>query len=126
MHYLHVCITNGFNIMSKGEHLGELEELILLTIGALNNEAYGVTIMDENKLSAGREINVSAVHAVLKRLETKGYLKSWMGGATQERGGRRKRFFSLTPSGKSVLDQSMQYRMKLYRSIPDISFNFSV
>ncbi|MEQ8470143.1 MAG: helix-turn-helix transcriptional regulator [Marinoscillum sp.] len=111
--------------MSKGEHLGELEELILLTVGSLYNEAYGVSIMDEIKASSGRDLNVSAAHAVLKRLETKGYLKSWMGGATQERGGRRKRYFSLTPSGKGILDQSMNYRMKLYQSIPDVSFNFS-
>lgn len=111
--------------MSKGEHLGELEELILLTVGSLNNEAYGVSIMDEIKKLSGRDLNVSAVHAVLKRLETKGYLNSWMGGATQERGGRRKRYFSLTASGKSVLDYSMSYRMKLYNNIPDISFKFS-
>ena len=111
--------------MSKGEHLGELEELILLTIGALNNEAYGVSIMDEIKTQTGRDLNVSAVHAVLKRLEGKSYLKSWMGGATQERGGRRKRYFALTQQGKAVLDQSMKYRMKLYHQIPDISFNFS-
>ncbi|HCX20299.1 MAG: PadR family transcriptional regulator [Flammeovirgaceae bacterium] len=111
--------------MSKGEHLGELEELILLTVGSLQDDAYGVSIMDEIKSLTGRDLNVSAVHAVLKRLETKGYLKSWMGGATQERGGRRKRFFSLTAAGKSVIDQSMSYRMKLYNNIPDISFNFS-
>ncbi len=111
--------------MSKGEHLGELEELILLTVGSLYGEAYGVSIMDEIKAQSGRELNVSAVHAVLKRLETKGYLKSYMGGATQERGGRRKRYFTLTQAGKLTLDQSMSYRMKLYNNIPDISFNFS-
>lgn len=111
--------------MSKGEHLGELEELVLLTVGSLHNEAYGVSIMDEIKSLTGRELNVSAIHAVLKRLETKSYLKSWMGGATQERGGRRKRYFALTAAGKNVIDQSMSYRIKLYNSIPDISFNFS-
>ena len=94
--------------MSKGEHVGELEELVLLTVGSLNNESYGVTIMDEIKNQTGRELNVSAVHAVLKRLETKHYLKSWMGGATKERGGRRKRYFSLTALGKKVLDASMR------------------
>ena len=111
--------------MSKGEHLGELEELILLTVGSLNNEAYGVSIMDEIKVRSGRDLNVSAVHAVLKRLETKGYLKSWMGGATNERGGRRKRYFSMTAVGKQALDKSMQFRMDLYRNIPDLAFKFS-
>ena len=111
--------------MGKGEHLGELEELVLLTVGSLHQEAYGVSIMDEIRDNTGRELNVSAVHAVLKRLETKGYLRSWMGGATNERGGRRKRYFSLTVSGKRILDYSMEYRIKLYQNIPDISFNMS-
>ena len=111
--------------MGKGEHLGELEELVLLTVGSLHNKAYGVSIMDEIKIQAQRELNVSAVHAVLKRLETKHYLKSWMGGATNERGGRRKRYFSLTASGKVALDSSMKYRMELYNRIPDIAYNFS-
>ncbi len=112
--------------MSKGEHLGELEELVLLTVGSLFNEAYGVSIMDEIKDRTGRELNVSAIHAVLKRLEAKGFLKSWMGGATNERGGRRKRYFSLTKIGKQALDKSMQHRMELYNKIPDFAYKFSV
>lgn len=112
--------------MGKGENLGELEELILLTVGSLHENAYGVSIMDEIKAQSGRVLNVSAVHAVLKRLGEKGYLISNMGGATKERGGRRKRFFTLTALGKKALDTSMRYRMELYNKIPDISFNFSV
>ncbi|MFY0605665.1 MAG: helix-turn-helix transcriptional regulator [Cyclobacteriaceae bacterium] len=110
--------------MSKGEHLGELEELALLTVGSLQNDAYGVSILDEIESRTGRVMNVSAVHAVLKRLENKGYLKSEMGGATQERGGRRKRFFLLTQEGKKVLDHSMSYRIELYKSIPDMIFKY--
>ena len=83
----------------KGSHLGELEELILLTVGSLYEEAYGVAVMDELRQKAGRDMNISAVHAVLRRLEEKGLLKSSMGGATNERGGRRKRLFSLTREG---------------------------
>ncbi|MFY0687131.1 MAG: PadR family transcriptional regulator [Cyclobacteriaceae bacterium] len=111
--------------MGKGTNLGELEELILLTVGSLHNEAYGVSIMDEIKSKTGRVLNVSAVHAVLKRLATKGFLNSWMGGATTERGGRRKRYFSLTAAGKKAIDESMAYRMELYSAIPDIAYKFS-
>ena len=109
----------------KGIHLGELEELVLLTVGSLYDEAYGVAIMDEIKERTGRDLNVSAVHAVLRRLEEKKFLSSRMGGATNERGGRRKRLFNLTKEGKGALDASMSIRSSLYQSIPDLRFNFS-
>lgn len=109
----------------KGVHLGELEELVMLTVGSLFDEAYGVAIMDEIKERTGRELNVSAVHAVLRRLEEKKLLSSRMGGATQERGGRRKRLFNLTKEGKRALDTSMSVRSSLYQSIPDLRYNFS-
>ncbi len=110
--------------MGKGENIGEFEELVLLTVGSLHNDAYGVSIMDEIEKETGREVNVSAVHAVLKRLEIKGFVKSWMGGATKERGGRRKRYFSLTLPGKRALEESMSLRLKMYKRIPDISLSF--
>ena len=109
----------------KGNYLGELEELILLTVGALFESAYGVAIMDEIDRQTNRRLNISAVHSVLKRLETKGFVKSEMGGATNERGGRRKRLFKLTTLGKKALDESMQVRSHLYNQIPNMSFNFS-
>lgn len=102
----------------KGSNLGELEELVLLTVGALYEEAYGVAIMDELKKESGRKLNISAIHAVLKRLENKGLVDSSMGGATKERGGRRKRYFTLSALGKQVLDESMQLRTSLFNRIP--------
>ncbi|MBV6644826.1 MAG: helix-turn-helix transcriptional regulator [Cyclobacteriaceae bacterium] len=101
----------------KGTHPGEFEELIMLTIGVLGSQAYGVAIMDEILSQTGREVNISAVHAVLRRLEEKGLVKSEMGGATNERGGRRKRYFQLTITGRSVLDRSMELRYRLYQRI---------
>lgn len=109
----------------KGTHLGELEELVLLTVGSLYQEAYGVAVMDEIKENSGREMNISAIHAVLRRLEEKGLLKSQMGGSTNERGGRRKRLFTLTKEGKMALDQSISIRRTLYERIPNITYNFS-
>lgn len=100
--------------MSKGNHIGELEELILLLVGVLRDEAYAVGVLQEMKLQTGRELNISAIHAVLNRLEEKGYVSSEMGGATQERGGRRKRFYQLTATGRQMIDQVRLVREKLY------------
>ena len=71
----------------KGTYLGEFEELVLLTVGALYPEAYGVAIMDDIKSETGRSVNISAIHSAMRRLEDKGFVKSFMGGATNERGG---------------------------------------
>lgn len=109
----------------KGTYLGEFEELVLLTVGALHPKAYGVAIMDEIKNEVGRSVNISAIHSALRRLDEKGFVKSEMGGATNERGGRRKRFFELTPFGKKALDQAQSMRIKLYNRIPDISLGQS-
>lgn len=104
----------------KGVHLGELEELVLLTIGILYPEAYGVAVMDEIK-NLGRDLNISAVHSVLTRLEEKGYLKSHMGDPSPERGGRRKRLFILTADGKRALQAAFEMRTQLYNRIPGIA-----
>jgi DNA-binding PadR family transcriptional regulator len=109
--------------MSKREHLGELEEIILMITGSLVNNAYAVSVMDELKSSTGRSINVSAVHAVMKRLETKGYLRSHVGGATKERGGRSKRIYEITAEGKNALQASMSLRVDLYNKIPGFTVN---
>ena len=107
----------------KGNNIGELEELVLLTVGSLYDEAYGVAVMDEIKSRAGRDMNISAIHAVLRRLEEKGLLKSRMGGSTNERGGRRKRIFKVTNLGMNTLETLQQNRMKLWNMMP--KFNFS-
>ena len=109
----------------KGNHIGELEELILLTVGILNDDAYGVSVLQELKSQTGRDLNISAVHAVLNRLEEKGLLNSNMGGATNERGGRRKRFYSLSADGRTAVEELREMREKLYDQLPKISFNFS-
>ncbi len=101
----------------KGTFIGELEELVLLTSAFLANEAYGVAIVAEIKATTGREVNIGAIHTVLHRLERKGFLTSRLGGATSERGGRRKRIFSLTPSGESALTRIFQIRTRLYKKI---------
>ncbi|MEQ8472952.1 MAG: helix-turn-helix transcriptional regulator [Marinoscillum sp.] len=106
----------------KGETIGELEELVLLTVGSLLEDAYAVAILDELIDKTGRNMDVTAIHSVLRRLEKKGLVKSDMRGATQERGGRRKRFFILSPAGRAVLEESMAVRMELYQKLPKLTF----
>lgn len=108
----------------KGTHLGELEELVLLTVGILHPEAYGVGVMDEIEKQANRSLNISAVHAVLTRLEEKGFLKSKMSEPTDERGGRRKRIFLLTAAGKRALEDANEMRNALFNQIPRVALQF--
>ena len=107
----------------KGTHLGEFEELVLLTLCIVYKDAYGVAIRAELQKQSGRKVSISAVHAVLHRLEAKGLVKSMMGGATHERGGRRKRLFQITGPGRNALVKSRKTREKLWNLIPDFSFN---
>jgi PadR family transcriptional regulator PadR len=109
----------------KGTYLGELEELILLTVGVLYKEAYGVAVKEEVEKQTGRKLNISAVHSVLTRLEEKGFVKSEMGGSTDERGGRRKRIFNLTAAGRKSLEDINAVRSQLYNQIPKVALNFS-
>jgi len=110
----------------KGYYLGELEELVLLTVGVLFPEAYGISVMDEIEKQVGRSLNISAVHSVLTRLEDKGFLKSKMSDPTEERGGRRKRIFLLTATGKRALEESNEVRNQLYNQIPKVALQFKL
>ncbi len=110
----------------KGSNIGELEELILLVVGVLYDGAYGVSVLKEIKDQTGREVNISAVHAVLNRLEEKGFLKSEMGGSSSTRGGRRKRNYYLTSTGRQTLDQVRSVRERLYSQLSPLgSYQFS-
>ena len=105
--------------MSK-EFLGEFEELVLTMAGILQDEAYGNAIVSEIKQRVGRDVNLSAVHVTLYRLEDKGFVKSKMGGATNQRGGRRKRIFTVTNAGLSMLRNMKEARMDLWKLIPQL------
>ncbi len=104
-------------------YLGEFEELVLLTVAVLDGGAYGVTIAAELKKRTDRTISLSGVHIALYRLEEKGFVKSELGGATTERGGRRKRLFSITALGKRTVDEMRQVRNELWSAIPKLSFS---
>lgn len=101
----------------KRSYLGEFEELVLLTVATLGDGAYGVAITDELDRQTGRSVSISAVHAALHRLEEKGMLTSRMGDATAERGGRRKRLFTVTVLGSRTLHDIRDMRNRLWGSI---------
>jgi len=102
--------------------LGEFEELILLVVAASGGEAYGVSIQENLIEKLKKNVNISAIHVSLKRMEDKGFVKSRFGGITEERGGRRKKFYTITGLGKRVLDTQYELRTSLYKQIPKLSF----
>lgn len=102
------------------EFLGEFEELVLTMAGILQEEAYGNAIVTEIRDRVGREVNLSAVHITLYRLEDKGFVKSKMGGSTNTRGGRRKRIFTVTNAGLSMLRAMKESRMDLWKLISQL------
>jgi PadR family transcriptional regulator PadR len=104
----------------KGTNLGEFEELVLLTIAALMNDAYSVAVCDELEKNTGRSAKLGVVHAVLNRLEEKGLVKSKLGEATSTRGGKRKRYYAITNGGKAALIKSKELRDELWNKIPDL------
>ncbi|WP_420148718.1 PadR family transcriptional regulator [Spirosoma sp.] len=106
--------------------LGEFEEVVLLAVAALSPKAYSVAIAEELESETGNSVSTGAVHAALQRLEQKGYLTSSLGEATAERGGRRKRLFTVTPLGGRVLSEVQAIRNRLWERItPTIRLEWS-
>lgn len=106
----------------KGTNLGEFEELLLLIVASQYPEAYGFSVREELKNSAGRSVAMGAIHAGLSRLEDKGFLSSALASGTHERGGRRKRLFTLTQTGKEALEYNRSLRNTLWDKIPQLSW----
>jgi PadR family transcriptional regulator PadR len=96
-------------------YIGELEELVLLTVAVLGDDAYGVPIKEQIEQRASRSMSLGALHSTIARLEEKGFLKSYLGGATHERGGRRKRYFQVTQGGKAALRDIKNLRDELWQ-----------
>ncbi len=104
-------------------YLGEFEELLLTMVAILGGDAYGNTIVSTIKEKLGRDVNLSAVHVTLYRLEDKGLVVSSMRGATTVRGGRRKRYFEITGTGKAYLQESQEQKLKLWKLLPELKFS---
>jgi DNA-binding PadR family transcriptional regulator len=97
--------------------LGEFEEVVLLAVAVLTPEAYSVAIAEELEKETRKTVTTGAVHAALQRLENKGMVSSKMGEATPERGGRRKRIFTLTGAGSRMIHQAREVRNRLWERI---------
>lgn len=104
--------------------IGGLEELVLLLVAMLYDQAYSVNIVEEYKKQTGKSINISAVHTMLYRLEEKGFLESRFSEAASRRGGKRRRLFYITPYGKKAIDEQQSIRDKLRMQIPNIAFKW--
>ncbi|MEM8893211.1 MAG: PadR family transcriptional regulator [Bacteroidota bacterium] len=107
----------------KHTQLGEFEELVLLIIGSLGDNAYSISIKEELKNHTQRSPSIGALHSAFNRLEKKGFLDSYEGGATNKRGGRSKRFYKLTTLGRKALDQSYELRASLYHTLPKLGLS---
>ena len=110
----------------KKYQLGEFEEIVMLTVGILYKEAYGVSIKKEIESRLKRKVSVGALQSALKRLEQKGYLKSFEGEATQERAGRPKRYFTITAYGKKAVEYTKNTREELWRAIPKVALDLKI
>lgn len=92
--------------MVKGNYLGEFEHIVLLALLRLGERPYGMRIRQEIERRTGRSVAIGAVYATLDRMERKGYVSSWLGEPTAERGGRAKRFFRIEGEGARALRRS--------------------
>jgi PadR family transcriptional regulator, regulatory protein PadR len=107
----------------KKYQLGEFEEVVMLTVGILFKEAYGVSIKKEIETRLSRNVSVGALQTALKRLEDKGYLKSYDGETTEERAGRPKKYFQITALGKRAMEHTKTTRDELWNAIPKVALN---
>jgi PadR family transcriptional regulator, regulatory protein PadR len=101
----------------KGERIGEFEELVLLAVWALGEPVYGVPIQQYIEKSSGRPVSMGAVYAGLERIESKGLVRSETGEVTRQRGGKRKRLYTITPTGRRTLQELRSIRERLWRAI---------
>jgi len=92
--------------MKKTSYLGELEHMILLAVLRLGDEAYGRSIQEELEGQVGRTVSRSVAYITLERMAEKGYLTAAMGNPTPRRGGKAKRYYTLTPTGIEVLRET--------------------
>jgi len=101
--------------------LGELEQLLMLSLARLGNDAYGAEIQRELEEHAGRGVSISTIYVTLVRLEGKGFVRSRRAEPTPVRGGKSKRYFRLTPRGAAALERSRDMLERMWEGVPDAS-----
>jgi len=103
--------------MDKEKYLGEFEQVILLSIMRLGDNAYGKTIRELLAELLARDVTVGALYATLERLENKGMVNADMGEPSNERGGRAKKYFKVTAKGEGALKRSKQALTVLWQDL---------
>jgi PadR family transcriptional regulator, regulatory protein PadR len=104
----------------KKIQLGEFEEVVLLTVGVLHGNAYGVTIKDEIEKRLDREVTIGSLQITLRRLEAKGFVVSRQGESNESRRGRPKLFFEITAYGKKAIEYTRDARNELWSALPKL------
>jgi DNA-binding PadR family transcriptional regulator len=104
--------------MPRGDLLGSLEHIVLLAVARLGSRAYGVTVRQEIEKRTGRNISIGAIYSTLERLEAKGYVRSFTGEPTAERGGRAKRHFTIEAKGQEALATSYDAIRRMATGLP--------
>jgi PadR family transcriptional regulator PadR len=107
----------------KKYQLGEFEEIVILTIGVLYQDAYGVAIKNEIETRLSRLVSMGAMHTALIRLEDKGYIRSSDGEGTDQRMGRPRKYYQITALGKKAMEYSKSTRDDLWRAIPKVALD---
>jgi PadR family transcriptional regulator PadR len=106
--------------MDSGTYLRDFELMILLVVLRLGDDAYGVPISREIKVHGRREVSLANVYATLERLQKKGYVSSKLADPTPERGGRAKRYFSVTALGLKKARDTQRILVRLWRELPEL------
>ena len=101
----------------KGDYLGAFEELVLLAVAGVGDEAYGISVQERVERDAGRAVSLGAVYAALERLEEKKFVRSWLGDSGPYRGGRRKRHFAITRDGHAAMREMRRIRERMWRAV---------
>ncbi|RIV21326.1 PadR family transcriptional regulator [Fibrisoma montanum] len=107
----------------KGTYLGEFEEVVLLAVAIRAGDAYGAAVVNEIEQQMNRSVNLGAVHSALNRLQEKGLVRSEMGGISAERGGRRKRLYTVTNAGRRALEEVRELRSQMWEAIPKTAWS---
>lgn len=106
--------------MKRKKHLGELEQMVLMAVLQLTDDAYGTTILRELSERGGRKVSPGALFATMDRLEGKGFVSSQIGDPTPGRGGKRKRFLTVTPAGLDALQEARSAWVRMSEGIEEV------
>ena len=110
--------------MSKDGYLGEFEMKVMMALLRLGSDAYGMTVRREISDRTGRDVSIGAIYATLDRMERKGFVSSFKGEATPERGNRAKRYFKIEAPGRRVFDESWNALNKMHEGLDDLVTTF--